>query len=422
MKVMIVVDPNDDDDDKKAQPGKPNAYWAERRAEEDGSVTEPDNYGGSFRGTRPAPHGGSVTVRDTDVIGSDELCWCGEPAGHDWPGKAAGRKHPKKNVDRSNTMATHARTDRTEAPRIGVRDLRAYHADLQEVILLAVNQYGVKYRLANSQCMLYAPDGVSKPFIVHARNSQREVKSLRIWFAQHVLGVDDQGNPTNPLVKGAEALLRDVVARQDKVDKETRQELADVAVEQLEELARAVNDPAEHPEKKAAKKAASKKAAAQPEKAEGEGSVTEPDGEWVTYVNHKGVENPLFETNGTRYRCRECIGTDHPYDSESRSGIGGHTRMWHRDRENLHGPEARTKAVETSRVNKVTEDVKAAIDLLAGAVGITIADRSAEAELRIEVDNLTEQLLAAEASRDEWKKRAEEVEAKMALAKEFFGS
>jgi len=48
-----------------------------------------------FSGIEPAPSyrprvGDDVRLQ---VLGSYG-CWCGEPPGHDWPGKATGSKHP----------------------------------------------------------------------------------------------------------------------------------------------------------------------------------------------------------------------------------------------------------------------------------------------------------------------------------------
>lgn len=38
--------------------------------------------------------GGVAHVGPTDTIAMDG-CWCGEPNGHDWPGKAEGAPHPR---------------------------------------------------------------------------------------------------------------------------------------------------------------------------------------------------------------------------------------------------------------------------------------------------------------------------------------
>ncbi|MEV4974425.1 hypothetical protein [Streptomyces scopuliridis] len=29
------------------------------------------------------------------VLGLREICWCGEPSGHDWPGRDDGTPHPR---------------------------------------------------------------------------------------------------------------------------------------------------------------------------------------------------------------------------------------------------------------------------------------------------------------------------------------
>lgn len=44
----------------------------------------------SPRDTRRGPQ----YVTFADVIGSAR-CWCGEPGGHDWPGKPGGKPHPR---------------------------------------------------------------------------------------------------------------------------------------------------------------------------------------------------------------------------------------------------------------------------------------------------------------------------------------
>jgi hypothetical protein len=34
-----------------------------------------------------------------DTLGSQDVCWCGEPFNHEWPGKADGAEHPKEGDD-----------------------------------------------------------------------------------------------------------------------------------------------------------------------------------------------------------------------------------------------------------------------------------------------------------------------------------
>ena len=40
------------------------------------------------------PKGGAAHVGPGETIAGDG-CWCGEPNGHDWPGKDEGAPHPK---------------------------------------------------------------------------------------------------------------------------------------------------------------------------------------------------------------------------------------------------------------------------------------------------------------------------------------
>src|SRR5215510_7678716 len=149
-------DEEDDEDDletpKSGRRGRPSSYFSDRN---------PDNFSGSFRGTRPAPHGGQASVRPEDTAGSHDLCWCGLPFDHDWPGKAEGSRHPRKEP---TTMAAPASD---EVPRIERRALRAYHADLVDVITTAVNEYHVKYRVTSRSVILFPPDG-SAPYTIHA--------------------------------------------------------------------------------------------------------------------------------------------------------------------------------------------------------------------------------------------------------------
>jgi len=56
-----------------------------------GSV-DPDNYqmGSGARVWPPKPGGAKQNLRTI----SGDGCWCGQPYGHDWPGRADGAPHP----------------------------------------------------------------------------------------------------------------------------------------------------------------------------------------------------------------------------------------------------------------------------------------------------------------------------------------
>jgi hypothetical protein len=59
-----------------------------------GSV-DPDNYQqGSGRRVWPPHRSTAPTITSADVISAGG-CWCGQPYGHDWPGKADGAPHPR---------------------------------------------------------------------------------------------------------------------------------------------------------------------------------------------------------------------------------------------------------------------------------------------------------------------------------------
>jgi hypothetical protein len=44
---------------------------------------------------RKTPAGGAVHVPIEDVIANPDICWCGQPNGHDWTLKDLGAPHPR---------------------------------------------------------------------------------------------------------------------------------------------------------------------------------------------------------------------------------------------------------------------------------------------------------------------------------------
>lgn len=57
-----------------------------------GRATDPEHTGIRRWDDKP---GGSASVSWRDTIGATDRCWCGHPAGHDWPGRAQGVPHPR---------------------------------------------------------------------------------------------------------------------------------------------------------------------------------------------------------------------------------------------------------------------------------------------------------------------------------------
>lgn len=357
--------------------GRPNAFWARVR-EEQIEARDGDQFTGAFRGVKPVPHGGSASVHPEDTLGSEDLCWCGQPAGHEWPGKQAGAHHPQPGDTMSGTTTGLDR-----------RDLRAYDKTLQDFVLHCTNTLGVRYRANQNSILLFPPDG-STPMSVYARNSQRQLRQLEKWFTEHIAPSFTDGE----------------VATEDD----------------LRKLVEAKNDPVEHPieEPKPAKKAAAKKAAApayteEPAKPEEylppQPEVVLSNTEWVPYIKGDGTEDPIIVTNGTQWRCLEHAGTDQEY-IETPKGIGGHKRMWHTDTSDMRTPEAREKALKTKRERIMRESsVVQAIDLLIEASGYNPTPPVIDDE---RIKELETELAAAV-------RRAEEAEAKLSLIREATG-
>lgn len=402
--------PNDDDDDAVRielhvkQQGRPNAYWERVRKEQekdDRPSADPDTFGGGYRGVPPSPHGGAATVHPEDILGADELCWCGRPAGHHWPGKSVGAKHPK-GMDMVKEMT--ATIDR--------RDLRGYHRVLQDFLMQCINDDGLRFRIARNSIVLYPPDG-SQPATVYCRNTDRQIRQLAKWYMNHVR--EESGEP------------------------EEEESAEPATEEQIEALAKAKNDPVEHPQKETPEyqdtpadpaEYLPPKAAELPGDPEppGKPPVAPPlESEWVPHIlryrrpgdpdDGQPRESENIETNGTLFRCKWCMNTDHPLLTDKARSIGGHNRIWHTDTTNLYDQETRAKATETIRVNKITGQVNEAIELLMGAIGQT-RDTGEVKELQAANDRLNSENKKLTKELSDLRAEHEEVQAKLALLRE----
>ena len=367
----------DDDEEEKGTPGRPNAWWAEHKGDVKESAAAAATYDGAFTGVRQGTHGGEAHVYH--ATGSLTYCWCGLPLDHDWPGKDQGRKHPREEA----TVTTGA-TSGTQQ-RIERRQLRAYNDDLVDVIVEAVNGYHARYRMQKNGIVLFPPDGTTG-ITLNARASARQVKNARLWFLRHCVGVNEDGAATNPLVADPEVLREDHEIRVEKLVKDNRAE----GREALEKLkADEIQTP-------------------QVQSTEPEPQEPEHEEPWVLYVHQDGETSEFFETNGTIIRCKVCDGTPDAYETENARGLGGHIRTKHRDTTDLHSPEARAKATESKRLNRLTAEVRESIERMGKAIGYTapVDTRQIEA-LQVEVAAL--------------RKRAEDAEAKLALIREASG-
>lgn len=277
------------------------------------------------------------------------LCVCGLPKVHLMLGTECGDVRRLEEVMAEASQSTNAHLER--------RDLRAFHRKLQDFLLRLTNVEGYAYRRARNSVIVYPPDG-SAPITVFARNSERQLRSLNQWYEKHTGKTAPETAP--------EAVDATVDATVDSPD---------VTIPTPSTVF----------------------AMAQP-------VVHDPD-DWQTHfdITGRAVEN--FETNGVVWRCRLCIGTDHEYESSESTGIGGHNRMMHGDTTSLFSPEARAKALDTRRFNRLSRQIEEAVVTLAHSIGWEAGPGVQERIEELERQNTA--LLA----------RAEEAETRLAMIK-----
>lgn len=412
----------DDEEEEERTPGRPNAYWA--RVREQG----PSGFSSEFRGVNQGPHGGQQRVRPEDIIGDYDTCWCGEPADHDWPGKSSGQKHPKE----QRVSATPVETPAAEVPHITRGDLNGFSDSYKEIILKAVNDYRVRFRMSNRGIMLYPHDG-STPLSLPMRENHRTLKSAKLWFVRHV---------ADPETEKRMAQLRKTTSVE----------------EAAKILADSVNDPAEHPpaKAKAPAPAPAPKTPAQPKEKEVRTSPkASPEADKARAVALNAVyqrllaedqilpifegytvwkpvtalhENPLYQTNGTIIACRVIMpdGTPCGFVTESGKGASGH--VVRHDREGrgakMWGAEAQVKKKETRQFNRVTTQVAEAVKILNKVLGVEApkepskAEQKALAAVTKERDKALADADKLAAARDDWKGKYEDLKAKLDLLKD----
>jgi hypothetical protein len=249
------------------------------------------------------------------------------------------------------------------------RLLRAYHRRLQDFIIRATNVDGLRYRINHNSLVLYPLDE-SLPMTVYARNSERQMRSLTQWYAKHgpqavtvppVTVITD-----DPEEQGIEAAIAELVDQG-----------------YVEEVPTDEPTPPPHPD----------------------------DEHWGQYIGSDGEPIQNFETDGFWYRCRLCKGTDNEFISDQVIGIGGHIRMNHTDRASLYTEQARAKALDTRRFNRLSKQVTEALDILVKSVDYQAYNTVAERKItRLEKENA------------ELRRRLGEAEARLALIAEAYGA
>lgn len=358
---------------------RPNQYWKEQR-----EAAERDVFKGEYRGVRQ-PKPGAQAVKPEDVIGQYELCWCGETEGHEWPGKALGRRHPRK-----ASMSASAELQ-PEAPRVSRVQIKHFDDEVMDIILRAVNDYGVRYRISQRGIILYPKDG-SEAYTIHANAQPRSIKAARIWFVKHVA---DVGNVS----------IKEAVK---KVPERTTVDTADIA-----ELAAELNGP-EHQGKAAlppvappVPKPPAKKAEAQSiEPEEVAADQAEP---WVPMVRKKdGSPVPGFERWGNTEKVR-CIqnkddGTRCGWEGRA-AAVSGHNMNHDKaHQEAMWGAKAQDKKRDTIANRMVHERVTAAIKLLHQAIGEE-PQKADTKKYTAQIDELTKQVAKLKTENDDLRAR-----------------
>lgn len=331
---------NPDEEDVQPKTGR-SAYWA--------GVFSGDGFSGSYRGVKPAPHGGAASVKPEDTIGSLDDCWCGLPNGHDWPGKDRGAKHPRGEV----VSAQAQRQDRFDRSQ-----MRKFDRRVTDMVAMLHDQYGVRVRMQDgTHALLYPPDG-TRPFrIAEERPAEQQLAYLEKFAAQHVaphvteVKVEDLVERFNDPTKKAHPKSKDPDSEPVPV------EVAEVAVET--EATDSIDDPSNLP----------------------------PEG-WHQYRSDKTGEplNWWESDDGERWMCQIC-----GHVTTEKLGIGGHGRA--------HSGRAKSSAVRQGR----SQHVQSLLRKLAIACDVDL-NVTSDAQAK-KIAKLEERLAAVTAERDEYKAR-----------------
>lgn len=228
-----------------------------------------------------------------------------------------------------------------EKQRISTRDLAFHDRSVAEVVVNAVNNYGVRIKIIDgSHFMLYNGDPNVRPEkISKSRPKEETTNRLLRWLSRNVPGWDDRK----------------------------------VGEEDLAALRDRFNGPAD-----------------EPEPTDPEPEPTEPETPWVDAISTSGKDWG-FETNGTVWRCK------HPgckYQQTEARGLHLHAVKHTEEPGKLQSAAADTRRERRERNKRA---VQQSLVILAAAHGFTLADdetiKAAKetAKLRAEVEKITKE-------------------------------
>lgn len=354
-----------EEEEEAAPRGRPNAYFADK---------DRTGYDGAYRAV-PSVHGGQATVRPEETKGDFEHCWCGQQVDHDWPGKAGGAPHPKRGTD------MHEKVSRNH--------LRGYHSTLQEFVIKAVNDYGLRVRFKANSLLLYPPDG-SDPRSVYKRNTDRQLAGLGDWWRKHCA-------PSFKEEEVKEVTPEAVAKLAEKVNSPEHPVVVKVEETAIPEVKKKFIPPLDRDVAKAIEDGA--RAADEYERAR-----QIEDGEWYRHVLVTGELSDYILTDGTNFKCAVCGEV-----RDSSRGVSGHHQHIHGGaKARTHTPEARAKAEETKRRRRAENRLREAFETLAEAAGVTI---EGDDKLAAEVEKLR-------AENEKLRKERDEAKTRLALIRE----
>lgn len=288
-----------------APPGTGPPWWVGFEPQEGKKRTEEpvmaerhskqSRFAGSI-GRSPYPKRRRVSDESTLRTISAGGCWCGGPANHTWPGHDQGAPHPREEWKEEWSMAEEELQDRIEE-----RSLRKWDRDVRQMIMMLVNQFGVKHRIQKDgvHIMLYPPDGSTRPFKAAAsRPPKTQMRYLERFAQEHV--------PASIAMASA-----------------TRN------------LAAVVNDPIEHPVREEQPVSTAPQEVTQaglmPPETEDEAVLRAWEGT-QTWVPHIGSNRQptSWLTNGRVFKCIQCMEEGKlTIVTKPRGTLGGHIRTNH---------------------------------------------------------------------------------------------
>lgn len=396
---------SEQDDEEETTPGRPNAWWQQQRV----------GFSGDFRGVKE-PKPGAQAVTADQIIGDYDTCWCGSPMGHDWPGKANGRKHPKE--QQVSAVAVEA-----EVPHIDPKELRGFCDEYKELILMAVNQYGVRYRMANKRdtIVLFPKDKTVQPFSLANRFNTNTNRRFQRWFARHVVVAEG-----GALVKDVEIIVDDYEQRSRREEKHVSDQEQEAAQEEdVRRLAEALNSE-EHEVRERAKKAApvaAKKAAKKAVPAPPAYEIPEPKPEvqstetWVPARRAKDGEIMVGVLTSGRdsYKCSEC-----DYRATKGDRVVSHYKTAHDEahRASMYGDEARLRKAARLAETNMRKKITPAVEILMEAMGIEVGNTEEVDKLKAELARTSAALEREIAARQKAETERDDAKARLELMRE----